>query len=107
MWGLWHLPLHFIAGTTQAAIPVWEYLAQTILLSVLYTWLHNGSRGSVLVASLFHASGNLTGAVIPYWVTGPGRWISFLVLLIPAVVLVVRRSPHLQVATGSTGLGKD
>ncbi len=97
----------FIAGTTQAAIPVWEYLAQTLLLSVLYTWLHNGSRGSVLVASLFHASGNLTGAVIPYWVTGPGRWISFLVLLIPAVVLVVRRSPHLQVATGSTGLGKD
>ena len=96
LWGIWHLPLHFIAGTTQAAIPIWEYLAQTLVLSLLYTWLHNGSGGSVLIAGLFHASGNLTGALIPYWVTGPGRWISFGMLLVPLVVLLVRRSPYLQ-----------
>ena len=23
IWSIWHLPLHFIAGTTQQAIPVW------------------------------------------------------------------------------------
>ena len=89
LWGLWHLPLHFIEGTTQAVIPVWEFVLQTILLSVLYTWLFNKTGGSVLVASLFHAAGNLTGAVIPYWVTSAGRWLSLIPLLIAVILVVV------------------
>jgi len=88
IWSTWHLPLHFIPGTTQAVIPFWEFSAQTIVLTVLYSWLHNETGGSVLIAGLFHASGNLTGAVIPYWTTGTGRWISFLLLLIPALLVV-------------------
>jgi membrane protease YdiL (CAAX protease family) len=88
-WGLWHLPLHFIDGTTQAVIPVAEFIMQTIILSVLYTWLYNGSRGSIFVASLFHTMGNLTGAVIPYWTTDTGRWVSFLVLLVPSVFIAL------------------
>ena len=54
IWGLWHLPLHFIPTTTQYVIPVWEYVLQTIVLAVLYTWLHQATGGSVLIASLFH-----------------------------------------------------
>ena len=88
VWGVWHLPLHFIQGTTQAVIPVWEFVLQTVLLTVIYTWLHNRTGGSVLIASAFHATGNLTGAVIPYWVTSSGRWLS-LIPLVAAVALVL------------------
>ena len=89
-WGLWHLPLHFIPGTTQAAIPFWEYFLQTIELTVIYTWLYLGTGGSVFIAGFFHAMGNITGAVIPYWTSTTGRYVSFLILLVPAVWIVIR-----------------
>jgi membrane protease YdiL (CAAX protease family) len=92
MWSLWHLPLHFIPGTTQAVIPVWEFTCQMVLLSILYTWLHNHTGGSVLVAAAFHASSNLTGAVIPTWTTSLGRWLGLLPLLFVAITIVLRKA---------------
>jgi len=89
-WGIWHLPLHFISSSTQYVIPVWEYVLQTVLLTVIYTWLHLGTKGSILVAGFFHATGNLTGAVFPYWTTETGRWVSFGLLLIPAALIAFR-----------------
>ncbi len=89
VWGIWHLPLHFIPTTTQFVIPVWQYLLLTLVLSVLYTWLYLKTEGNLFVASLFHASGNIAGALIPYWTSNAGRWISFLVLLISAVGIII------------------
>ena len=90
VWGIWHLPLHFIPTTTQFVIPVWQYLLLTLVLSVLYTWLYLGTNGNLFIASLFHASGNIAGALIPYWTSNIGRWVSFLILLVPAVVIAFR-----------------
>lgn len=89
IWGLWHLPLHFIPGTTQYVIPFWQFFLQTILLSILYTWLHIGTGGSVFIAALFHAFGNITGAALPYWTNNLGRWISFGIQLVIALVIVL------------------
>jgi membrane protease YdiL (CAAX protease family) len=90
VWGIWHLPLHFIPTTTQFVIPIWQYLLLTLVLSVLYTWLYLGTGGNLFIASLFHASGNIAGALIPYWTSNIGRWVSFLILLVPAVVIAFR-----------------
>jgi len=95
LWGVWHLPLHFIPTTTQYAIPVWEFIAQIIVLTFLFTWLHIGTGGSVFIASLLHAFGNIAGAAIPYWTSSAGRWISFALLLI-AAVLVTIFSPEMK-----------
>ena len=88
VWAAWHLPLFYIEGTTQTAIPFWQYMLQLLQLSVIYTWLYEGTGGSVFAASLFHASGNLTGALLPYWVTNTGRWVSFVILLIPVFFII-------------------
>lgn len=87
LWGLWHLPLHFTSGTTQAVIPVWEFVLLTIVEAVLFTWLYNNTGRSVLVAILFHTMTNITGAVIPFWTTEAGRWISFVILLVVAGIV--------------------
>ena len=50
LWGLWHLPLHFIEGTVQSAIPVYQFVLQQMVLAVFYTWLYNHTRGAVSVA---------------------------------------------------------
>ena len=89
-WGIWHLPLHFISSSTQYVIPIWEYVLQTVLLTVIYTWLYRGTGGSILITGLFHGMGNLTGAIFPYWTTEAGRWISFGLLLVPAVMIAYK-----------------
>lgn len=91
-WGLWHLPLFFMEGTTQAegAIPVWEFILQIMVLSVLFTWLYNNTGGSLLVAILFHTIGNTAGALLPpYFATGIGRWVYFGFLLLTAIIVVL------------------
>jgi membrane protease YdiL (CAAX protease family) len=91
-WGLWHLPLFFIDGTVQhdAGIPVWEFVLQTMVLSVLYTWLYNNTAGSLLVAILFHTIGNTTSALLPpYFGTEIGRWVNFVLLLLIVIVVVL------------------
>jgi membrane protease YdiL (CAAX protease family) len=69
-WALWHLPLFFLEGTYQHALGFgsmrfWLFNFFLVLLSVLYVWLCNGSRGSILIAILAHAGTNVAGNVIP------------------------------------------
>lgn len=54
----WHLPLFWIPGTAQSHLPFALFLVRTIALSIISTWLYNGSRRSLLFVLLFHASLN-------------------------------------------------
>ena len=97
IWGLWHLPLHFIEGTVQSAMPVYEFVLQQMVLAIFYTWLFNNTRGAVSVSILFHAIGNIVGAAVPYWTTTLGRWIGFGVLVLFAFgVLLIWGPRHLS-----------
>ena len=87
--GLWHLPLHFIAGTTQQVIPVWEFMLKVTIGAIIYTWLYNQTDGNIFVASLYHALSNTLGGAIPFWITSQGRWINFGVELVVVIVIVV------------------
>lgn len=55
---LWHIPLFLIAGTAQSHLPYAIFVIRTIALSIISTWLYNGTRRSVLFVLLFHASLN-------------------------------------------------
>jgi len=56
--GLWHLPLFWISGTAQSHLPFALFAVRTVALSVISTWLYNGTRRSLLFVLLFHASLN-------------------------------------------------
>ncbi|MBN2240332.1 MAG: CPBP family intramembrane metalloprotease [Dehalococcoidales bacterium] len=103
IWGLWHLPLHFIEGSAQEWVPVWAYILLMMILSVIFTWIFVNTKRNVLVAMLFHWSTNLAVIVFPYWQIGgdsidklPNLWqptsgmlIGFFVLLLVAAFLVL------------------
>ncbi len=56
VWGLWHLPLFFMVGTSQheSNIPFLGFLCSTVANSILFTWLQNNTRGSLWTAIFFH-----------------------------------------------------
>jgi hypothetical protein len=65
VWGLWHLPLFFIEGTLQSRLPMLPFLASTMALSVVFGWLSERSRGSVLPALTLHTAVNWWAWVVP------------------------------------------
>jgi membrane protease YdiL (CAAX protease family) len=77
LWGGWHLPTFFVPGAPQAGIPFVAFLLFTTGASVLFTWLYLHTRGSLLLATLFHGAINSFGfvnnALDPasrWWLTG-------------------------------------
>jgi membrane protease YdiL (CAAX protease family) len=64
IWSVWHLPKFFGAGSSEGRSFFW-FTVFTVSVAVLYTWLYNNTRGSLLLVTLFHASGNTFGAFMP------------------------------------------
>lgn len=58
VWALWHLPLMFLKGTPQHDMNFAAFSLFVIACSILYTWLHDNTSGSLLAAILFHTSMN-------------------------------------------------
>jgi membrane protease YdiL (CAAX protease family) len=58
-WTLFHLPLFFtLVGSAQAGRSFASFTLSTLALSILYTWMYNHTRGSVLLAYMLHAAAN-------------------------------------------------
>ncbi len=66
LWGAWHLPLFFIAGTSQAHIPLPLFLLSVVAMSVLFAWLFNRTpAGSVVATLVLHTAINFWPSVVP------------------------------------------
>ncbi len=65
IWACWHLPLFWVAGTSQSVTPFWVFAVFTVALSVLYTWVHVRSGGNLLAALLLHTATNVTVVMFP------------------------------------------
>ena len=64
-WGFWHLPLFWMKGNFHQEIPLGLFMLQSIALAILFTWVYNNTRGSLLIIHLFHAAGNTALGVLP------------------------------------------
>lgn len=58
VWGLFHLPLFFTLNSSQAGTSFVGFLTSTISVTVIFTWMYNHTRGSVLLAYLLHGAAN-------------------------------------------------
>ncbi len=64
LWCLWHLPLLLMRGNPLAQMPLLYWLLGNLAVTVAYTWIYNGARGSLLPVTLLHASQNAAAAVL-------------------------------------------
>jgi uncharacterized protein len=86
VWGVWHLPLFFIKGTSQAHIPLALFMLSVVAMSVLFAWLVNRCAGRVVAALVLHTAINTWPSVIPVLPSGDGH--RPYVLLVAMLVLL-------------------
>jgi membrane protease YdiL (CAAX protease family) len=91
IWGFYHLPLYFTgqAGRPLGLFPV--FVVATIALSVIMTWVYNGTGGSLLVVVLLHATYNLplTLLIAPLGSRVTVPFLLYVGLLVVAAIAVV------------------
>ena len=91
IWTAWHLPKFFGTGMNNDQSLFW-YTLFTLAAAVLYTWLYNNTRGSLLMVVLLHATQNTAGMFLPVEFAVPGgieRNILILLYVIAAIVVTV------------------
>ena len=62
VWSVWHIP-KFVTHWDTATF-FW-FTADEIAKAILMTWMYNNTRGSLLLVTLFHASFNTAGLLLP------------------------------------------
>jgi membrane protease YdiL (CAAX protease family) len=97
LWGVWHLPLFLQPGSFQSALPFGGFVLSTVATTILHTWIFNHTRGSVLVAAIFHSMTD--GAISTLGVmSGDSRLFSLFVgiqCLAAVIVVAVEGAAHL------------
>lgn len=88
VWSVWHLPKFFGTGVNGDLSFFW-FTVFTMSVAVLYTWLYNNSRGSLLLVTIFHASGNTTGVFLPVKFAAVGGVSSNLETIFFVIVAVI------------------
>ena len=116
IWALWHLPLLWTEGNGMFHLPVWLLLLDLTAKAILFTWVFLHTRGSVLIAMLFHGATNLflvspevasTGDLALPVLAMVGKWVLVVIVLLVAGPSLMRGShpealPRTSVTTAPT-----
>jgi uncharacterized protein len=86
IWGLWHVPSFFLEGTPQSAWQLGPYFIGVVAVAVILTPMFNASRGSILIAALFHFQLNN-----PIWPDAQ-PWASYIFAVLAVAVVLINRS---------------
>jgi uncharacterized protein len=95
VWAVWHVPL-FFAPDTKQTYPFAGFAIQVIAITIVMTWIFDNTRGSILIAALFHAAMNTWWAVLNVlWGASALFWlcVGFTVVLAAIVLVLQRRNP--------------
>lgn len=91
IWGLWHLPRQWVPGAGFDFAAFAWFLLGISLTSVLYTWIFNNTRGSLLVVVLFHTAQAITNLFLA---SSAYPWIAPALTLLLVVWICFRYDPR-------------
>lgn len=92
IWGIWHVPSMIFFGETNALNITWA-VVNFIPTTILFTWLFNNTRGSLLLVTLFHASTQYSNNFLG---TIPTETENFIIWLVAIAILVVFGTKNLS-----------
>jgi uncharacterized protein len=93
VWAFWHLPKRLTEG--GPGYPIWLFVLEMTASAVLYTWVFNGTAGSLLTVALLHSSVNTSTVFLPIVPSGdtirPYAFSVALLCLAAVTVIVLTR----------------
>ena len=96
IWAAWHIPAFFISGLQYESWSALPYFGGVIALSVILTPLFNKSRGSLLIAYLYHFQ--MMNPIFP----DAQPWDSLFVAIAAVIIVVLNRRTMFQKGAGVT-----
>jgi len=94
VWAVWHAPAFVMSGTPQSAWSFGPFFLGLIAITVILTPLFNASRGSLLIAILYHL--NIMNPIFP----DAQPWDSYLLAIAAVVIVFVNRRQMFQRGSG-------
>lgn len=94
VWAIWHAPAFLMSGTPQSAWSFGPFFVGLIAITVIMTPLFNASRGSLLIAILYHL--NIMNPIFP----DAQPWDSFLLAIAAVVIVFLNRRQMFQRGSG-------
>jgi len=111
VWFIWHLPLFWapfgtlVSGSPITLLTVLTYFIMLLCLSIIITWLVINSKGSILIAILFHLSINAGIALLFYPELNTDFKIVHLLSSIPMLIftifLIVKNKLKLKISAST------
>jgi membrane protease YdiL (CAAX protease family) len=95
LWAAWHLPNQFIPGLEVYGYGFPAFTAYVVAMTVLFTWLANHTRESVLLAWLFHGAINTLIFINPTTDLVQRWWLSAAVYGAAGLIIVLATGPGL------------
>jgi membrane protease YdiL (CAAX protease family) len=101
IWALWHIPSFLLSGMPQSSWSVAPYFLGIVAISVILTPFFNASRGSLLVAVLYHFQ--MMNPIFP----DAQPWDNILWIAVAVIVVWLNRRKMFSRETGVTTLTKE
>lgn len=98
IWTLWHVPAFLIGGTPMSEWSFIPYFFGILALSVIMTAMFNASRGSILIAALFHFQ-----VMNPLWPDGQ-PWQNLVFAVAAVLIVIANRKTMLRRKGAVTGV---
>ena len=96
VWAIWHTPAFVLGGTPQSAWAFGPFFLGLIAITVILTPLFNASRGSLLIAILYHL--HVMNPIFP----DAQPWDNFLFAIVAVIIVWLHRDTMFQRGAGIT-----
>jgi uncharacterized protein len=96
VWAIWHAPAFLMSGTPQSAWSFGPFFVGLIAIAVILTPLFNASRGSLLIAIMYHL--NIMNPIFP----DAQPWDSYLLGVVAVIIVFLNRHQMFQRGDGVT-----
>ena len=96
IWAVWHIPAFLIGGTAQSSWSFGPYFGGVVAISVILTPLFNASRGSLLIAVVYHFQ--MMNPIFP----DVQPWDNLLFIILAIIIVWLNRSTMFQRDAGVT-----
>ncbi|MEQ8241459.1 MAG: serine hydrolase [Cyclobacteriaceae bacterium] len=92
LWSLWHLPLFIFLPKAVGNMSLYAYIPLMTAMGLVFSWLYNRTKGSVLLAILLHGGMNFTHGFLGADILSDRGLLIIQVVLIIALATILSQS---------------